>query len=1040
MSVKILKREYGNAFAPSSEAKPDWLIGNVGDWLRLNMEVEAGIDFLATQQEPITINKEERTIKLMNGKKWGDYGFDLGASLTLTYKISTYDGNGVLIGTETVLINLVIEQLYNDTIVYASNIEMDVVPYENLPTDRGSVRVFSVKLFDDRDIQGLRLKYANIENSEAQNHTLTSFIDGTETEAIYVGLNNITAGSGWQNMQLIGLQSGMSINSAKVRKIGANNSPIYEQFFNPSQPTLRLNCQRLSPFNSTPRIIREAWATPTYTNPSPQPSFQPVTGNNYKVPVSTSGSNLGNYSNGTANRCFYYNAPNSNAKQFDLEYKFRVTATNKNDANCYIRLVLIKYKNGTALNFAGAEELKRWNNNEFPLGVDLVYNDTIIKNINAGESFCLAIEWNHVANNTTQRYINVNLIRTACNVYDLQDGFQSYKKKYEIEVDFMLSSFWEEIVDLENLDPPNTVFNANSLTDSIKLLFYPEWNNPNVSISNNMIETERLGNTGWFNENYNGLPNDFQVKEISYTDLGGQTVTGLSYGGEVKVRAKIGGVANLSSDSDFKYGFIWLPTEEDQYKEKQTPFHVNTKVNNHFSTTAFNPNTNYPFTYLGFGENNALMNVRNVFFQIQGNDLIFEAIFTPTIEFKQFFDDRIDDRKYAIWLSVADRTLVTNFSDRVSLLLDVNDMDYFIPISGVLPEVTNRFLEHPEDHLAVGVENYNGFLEDDVLGRAFFPLENGKRLANIILGYEVENLTTGATYELERFTANLQTFITNVSGVQEIDFNSERGFKYVPNFNKNWVKIIRDASSDSQTKAGYQILFGTKIRWENWLQRTNVPVEFYDNSLPYNGSTNNWLDYLRAGNNHKINFFILFDVVEAGQILRYKNTFKIDFNGYDENTNIETTHEYFDNETNNLLNVGLDTETGRPLGVLLSNKNTRIEITYKKLNGDWDLGNVYAVTTLEIDKGAGEMEHRQLSSIIESEYDNILIPLADSTKLKVQLIAPDTIKTSCLVDYTRLETAIKYKITGRIGCFRNDNGIGLSERIYDENNYENKYE
>lgn len=58
MSVKILKREYGNAFAPATEAKPDWLIGNVGDWIRLNMEVEAGIDFLATQQEPITINKE----------------------------------------------------------------------------------------------------------------------------------------------------------------------------------------------------------------------------------------------------------------------------------------------------------------------------------------------------------------------------------------------------------------------------------------------------------------------------------------------------------------------------------------------------------------------------------------------------------------------------------------------------------------------------------------------------------------------------------------------------------------------------------------------------------------------------------------------------------------------------------------------------------------------------------------------------------------------------------------------------------------------
>ena len=103
--------------------------------------------------------------------------------------------------------------------------------------------------------------------------------------------------------------------------------------------------------------------------------------------------------------------------------------------------------------------------------------------------------------------------------------------------------------------------------------------------------------------------------------------------------------------------------------------------------------------------------------------------------------------------------------------------------------------------------------------------------------------------------------------------------------------------------------------------------------------------------------------MEAGQILRYKNTFPINFNGYDENTNIQTTHQYFDNETNALLNIGTDVETGRPLGVLLSNKNTRIEITYKKLNGNWDLGNVYAVTTIEIDKGAGEMYKRKKSSI-----------------------------------------------------------------------------
>lgn len=1037
MGVRILKRSYGNAFAPSGEEKPDWLIGNVGDWLRLNMEVEAGVDFLATQQNPVSVDKEERSIKLMNGKKWSDYGFDYGAQVSLTFKVDTTDANSVTT-TETFLIPFVIEQLFNDTLIYAQNDDMNDIPYETMPTDRGTVRVYSVKFFDSREAQGIRMKYANINNSDVESHTLNSFIDGTETEMIYVGLNNISQGSGYQNMTLIGNQSGMSINGARIRKIGQTNLPIYDQFFSSGQPLRRLVCFRPNQFSSN-RKVRHSWAIPSFSA-NQTTDYQNV-GSNLDVPtLVNNGSTTGNYTTGQANRCFMFNANQASTKQFDLNFKFWVQATNKVDPSCYVRLVLVKYKNGASMTFDGVQELYRWNNGEFPLGVPLYYQDTLIKNINVGDSYAIALEWNHSAINTTQRYIDALVLSMSCNVFDIVGGFQSYKRKYEIEVDFMLSSFFEEITDLETHSPPQVVFDASSLTDAIKLTFLPEWNNPNIKIENDMKETERLGNTGWFDENYNGLPNNFEVKSVQYFDLGGQSVTGLSYGSDVKVKAVIGGIANLAVDSDFKHGFIWLPKDEEQYKNKLTPFHKNTKISCHFNTSAFNANTAYPFTYDGYATDNAKMNTRAISYTIQGNDLVFEAVFSPTPEFLQYFQDKADDRKYALWVSVADRNLMTAFSDRVSLLLDVNDMDFFIPISGELEGVTTSFIEHPEDHLATGVEVYDGFLEDDILARSFFSLENGKRLSQMILGYEVENVTSGSTYELERFTANLQPYVTIPSGVQEIDFNSERGYKLEPNNNKNWVKVVRNPNGDQTGKAGYQILFGQKIRWEYWLQKTNVPSEYYDNTLEFNGSNNDWLHFLRESNSHKINFFILFDVQENGETKRYKNIFPITFNGYDENTNIETTHQYFDNETNALLNVGTEPESGRPLGVLLSNKNTRIEISYKKLNGDWDLGNVYAVTTIEIDRGAGVMTHRQLSSIVGSENDNILIPLPPNTKLLVQQIAPNVIKTTCLVDYTRLQNAFMYKITGRIGCFANDNGVPISQRIYDEADYEPNYE
>ena len=1025
--IRILKREYSNPYAPAEEIKPDWLIGNVGDWIRLKMEVEAGVDFLASQSDPIFIDKEERSIKMMNGSKWNDFGFDTGAIVEFVYKVDTVEDD--VITTENVNIELEIEQLFGDILIYKTNVEMNDVPYDTLPTDRGNKKVYSVKFFDTREMQGVRLKYTNIENAEVENHSLKSFIDGTETEFFNSKIQDLTEGSGWSEMTPVGNQSGMSIEGARIRKSANNDLPIYETMFDYEQKIYKYG-------TAIGRSVRNAWALPVDVVFG-KPNYKKVTPAGDEIPLN----NAGTYQNGKVGNLFYYNANSDNVKRFDLNFSFKVLSTNKTNPSCAIKLILIRYINGTALNLGDITVLKTWSNGEFPNGIVLNYNDYFIKNINAGDSFCLGLEWyNPNGGNPTLRWINAQVVDISGYIYEFEEGFTSYKKKYEIEVDFMLSSFFEEITDLENNQPPEVVFDANSLSDNFSLMFLPEWNNPNISITNDMKETERLGNTGWFNENYNGLENNFKVEEVVYKDLGGATIESLSYGSDTKIKVRISGVNNLSVESDFKYGFMWLPLNEESYKNLKTPFHKNTKINSEFNTVAFNPNTQYPYIYEGFSNDNAKMNVRNVSFTISGDDLYFEAIFSPTSDFREFFTDKVNDRKYTIWVSVADRTLVTNFSDRVSLLVDVKNMGYFIPISGELPGVTNKFIEHPEGYLVEGVDIYNGFMEDDILARTFFTLDSGKRLDQVILGYEVENILTGLTYELDRFVINTAQFNTLSNGSQQIEFNSERGYKMESGNNKNWVKLIRDTASDGNNKFGYQILFASKIRWEDWILRQNVPVEFFDSSLKLNGYSNKWLDYLNNGEgSHKINFFVLFDMVEQTGISRYKNKFEIRFDDYDQNEGIITTHEYFNNETNEVLNIGTDADTGKPLAVLLGNKNTRIEISYEKTSGTWNLGEVYGIIGIEVSEGVGVMEYRQLSSIWGSESDNLLIPLPNEEKLKIEVMQPNIIKTTCLVDYSKLNDALKYKISGRIGCFKNDNGLPEYSRIH-EQNYELKYE
>ncbi|MDB0602174.1 hypothetical protein PL373_13650 [Tenacibaculum maritimum] len=628
---------------------------------------------------------------------------------------------------------------------------------------------------------------------------------------------------------------------------------------------------------------------------------------------------------------------------------------------------------------------------------------------------------------------------------------------YTVVCNFMIASFFEQVSNLEEMIAPSILFNAGSLTDNFELVVYPEWNNPNTVIRNNLDHTERLGNTGWFNENFNGLDNNFTIDSIAYYDESGNPLSQLDYANPVNVEIEVSGINNLSLNSEFNIGFAWIPQDEDDYHNKMTPFHQNLLVNTGKERTytlndggSFNLSENTGSTnYSGYSYGEPKIDLQaseNILFNSAGsNKIILKAKFTPNAFFTELFESKNEnDRKYILWVSVADYNLQINFSDRVSLLTDYNDMVKVIPPAGPYPNMTNRFIEHPQSENVAGVEKYFGFIEDDILSRLFFKVNTIEDilLRNMIFGYEVVNQNTGASFILEEIPVNLSVFPKDSNDIQQIDYDNIRGFKLESGNNKNWVKIFRDEDNDTGTEKGYKVFFATKIRWEDWLQRDAVPTEYYDNTLLNDGYHNDWLDYLRSGNidDYKINFFVFTEIIEDGEFKRHKNTFELTFNDYDENLNIETDHHYYRDSDDTLLNVGTDPETGKPLGVLLDNEPTRIEITYTHLFEDFDINKMYAVTTLEIDKGAGEFEHRQLSSVWGSEPDNPLIPLSGETHLRFEQLASNIVKATCLVNPDRLENALRYKITGRIGCWAEGTGGNNPKDGKYETKYEAKYE
>jgi len=615
-------------------------------------------------------------------------------------------------------------------------------------------------------------------------------------------------------------------------------------------------------------------------------------------------------------------------------------------------------------------------------------------------------------------------------VYLGKTGDNTYR--YTLSINFMIASFFEDLNNFENNEAPSVVFDAASLTDNFKVIGYPEWNNPNTRIESKISDTKRLGNTGWFNENFNGLEDNFEISDVQYFDNATGTPTNaISYGSETKVVATIKGVQNIAAGlTKCSYGFSWLTNDEEAYKNNEFPFHKNMRMNTAlgvgsgaFVVSSFIDSS----TYSGYDpDNGERMDVREIRFSQSGTDIIFEAVFSPTTAFKNFIDAQSEEnRKYILWVSIADRTLVTNFTDRVSKLVDYSTMELFVPPLGEYSPMQIDFYEHPQDGGSVSENCSNDMIvEDDILAKIRFKVDISQPIPEAIqFNIESKNSITGEKVEFQKVKVNLTGYANDSAGVPQWNYNDVRGFKLENGNNKNWVKVQREPSLDSGSEYGYVAYFGFKIRWEDWILKNPMPSAFFDLAELNNGFNNDWYHALITAG-WEFLFTVYLDVTIDGQIGRYVNEKLFVFKDYFSNAGITAEWKFYRDSDNTLISAGIDPDTGLPLGVLIAGEQVRVETIFTRTSGAWaGLTGVYGVSCLEVYHGSGQFDFRQLSSIWGSEPDNPLIPLVGETKLKLTLISPTELKMECLVEPSLLQDATKFKHSARIGCLFSEQKI-----------------
>lgn len=590
---------------------------------------------------------------------------------------------------------------------------------------------------------------------------------------------------------------------------------------------------------------------------------------------------------------------------------------------------------------------------------------------------------------------------------------------FQIDVKFLITPFYETILNIQNKALPSFYFDQECLTDVFKIKLQPQSGNPNVFIETDSSETLMLGNTGFYEENYNGGFNNYSVNSFSMFNGGGLPISGVQTTGETNFTAVINQPLNTAT-SKYKFGFALSPDDDSIYSNNPYPAQENFLYNGLDDSSAFDQSAT-PTTYTGFENNDgARMDIQLSSVTAVGDDVTIKGKFKPNAAFETYIASLpTADQNYFVWVSVADESLATNVSDRVSLLVDVSQFTIEEPASQPF-DVTNSFLDHPQPTSQVGATVLNGCSEDEVLARSIIKLDTAKdeTVEEITFSIEGFNPVTLERYTLEEVTYDTTGFVKDLAGIQQIDIDEKRGFLMVNGVDKDFVKVFRSPIDDSGTSVGFRALYAFRLRWEDWQMNSNVPSSFYDNTQLNNNFNNNW-----ANKDDLANWILTYNVKmkvnSAGTIINTRNFFEFTQKTYDESTvwdgiistwDETKTTNYFQGVVNGLRN-----------NIILGTENTLVEAEFDLENLLADVGALsgyYGVIRIEEYQNGGLFRIHMLSSVLTNVTgSNLLKPLTGETGAKLTKVSATKITVEGLIDFTQLNlTQSQYKISARLGC------------------------
>ncbi len=587
----------------------------------------------------------------------------------------------------------------------------------------------------------------------------------------------------------------------------------------------------------------------------------------------------------------------------------------------------------------------------------------------------------------------VNNLQPKGNFKDWQTGnatveqLVSSKKNvasYTFGHEFTLNPFYleGELSNLQNKQVTDLYKGQNTLNHVFQLDFRHGLNDTVTNIVGNSNEIN--GSVGWFEENFNGLNSDYQVTAVNYV---GSTEIDINGNTEINISIdKLSG--NITSGQQISVYFSYLPQNESEYQDKQTTLTENFILDNIVCSV-----------------DGGLVSGSDVFSNVNAISNSGSVIINTNLSFSPNQIALLQNNSnYLISVQVQDNTLNSGSSDRVHLIADVSGATYDTTpaTTGLLTWNKFNLLTHSED---LGVDTGNTSIEawneDGILLDAQFSLDLNKEafLNDLQLDLIAYNPSLDTSFILDSVQLDITNQVVS-NGIQQININQNRG--YLLNSGNQFDFVNVNFDSESAGIATYNIAFGQKIKWQDWIQNLDVDTIFYNNS-----ESNDNLNF-KSSNYSNINGYQIRIEAKANISGLDTNNNPINLDQSEKSGNI-TVYDYSVSDDGSFTDATielLEPDTLSNVDKFLNNKDTLMKVTWQN-SPNFDVSDiVYINHRIQPTNALGD--NIEESSTLRGFVNNGIVKETTFSKVGSDIVSES------LIDYTKLNIGQCYNLSARV--------------------------